>query len=138
MQLIRAVVGRLKDARGQSMVEFALVLPILLLLVFGVTEFSRAWMTLNVLTAAAREGCRVAVVTAPDTDAVTARVNEVCAAARVTPSSVAVAGPDPADIDRRVTVTVETDFLVLSAQVLGAFSGTIPLHASAVMRHESF
>lgn len=138
MELIRAVGRRLKDSRGQSMVEFALVLPILLLLVFGVTEFSRAFMTLNVITAAAREGCRVAVVTDPDTDAVMARVNEVCAAARVTPSNVAVAGPDPADVDRRVTVTVETNFQVLSAQVLGAFSGVISLHASAVMRHESF
>jgi Flp pilus assembly protein TadG len=47
------------------MVEFALVMPILLLLVFGVTEFSRAWMTMNVITAAAREGARLAVVTDP-------------------------------------------------------------------------
>jgi Flp pilus assembly protein TadG len=120
------------------MIEFALVMPILLLLVFGVTEFSRAWMTMNVITAAAREGARVAVVTDPDTDAVNARVNEVCAAARVVPTGISVVGPDPADPDRRVTVTVETDFAVLSAQVLGAFSGTIPLRADAVMRHESF
>jgi len=138
VEVIRLSARILRDRRGQSMVEFALVLPILLLLVFGVTEFSRAWMTLNVITAAAREGCRVAVVTGPDTDAVTSRVDEVCAAARVTPSSVTVVGPDPADVDRRVTVTVQTSFTVLSAHVLGPFNGTIPLHASSIMRHESF
>ena len=138
MELSRWIAARLRDRRGQSMVEFALVMPILLLLVFGVTEFSRAWMTMNVLTAAAREGCRLAVVTDPDVTAVSTRVNEVCTAARVTPSNVTVVGPDPADVERRVTVTVETDFRVLSAQVLGPFSGTIPLRASSVMRHESF
>lgn len=137
MELTRWAKARLRERRGQAMVEFALVLPILLLLVFGVTEFSRAWMTMNVITAAAREGCRLAVVTAPDTDAVTARVNEVCAAGQVVPSNISLVGPDPDDPDRRVTVTVQTNFQVLSAQVLGPFNGTIPLSASTVMRHES-
>lgn len=126
-----------RDSRGQSVIEFALVLPILLLLVFGVTEFGRAWMTMNVLTAAAREGCRVAVVTDPDVAAVNARVNELCSAARVVPTAVTVTGPDPADPDRRVTVIVQSDFQVIPGQVLGTFSGTIPLQSTCVMRHES-
>ena len=138
MELTRWAGTRLRERRGQAMVEFALVMPILLLLVFGVTEFSRAFMTLNVITSAAREGCRLAVVTGPDATAVTARVNEVCAAARVVPTNVAVVGPDPLDVERRVTVTVQTNFQVLSARVLGTFRGTIPLTASTVMRHESF
>jgi Flp pilus assembly protein TadG len=123
--------------RGQSVVEFALVLPLLLLIVFGVTEFGRAWMTLNVLTAAAREGARTAVVTAPDTVAVNARITELCSAARVTPTAVTITGPDPADPDRRVTVTVQADFQVLTGSILGAFSGTIPLQSTCIMRHES-
>jgi Flp pilus assembly protein TadG len=130
--------GSLRTERGQAVVEFALVLPLLVLFVFGATEFSRAWLTVNVLTAASREGCRLAVVTDPDVDGVIARVNEVCDAGRVTPTDVAVIGPDPNDPDRRVTVTVETDFRVLSGSVLGTFSGTIPLRSTAVMRHESF
>lgn len=130
--------GSLRSERGQAVVEFALVLPLLLLLVFGATEFSRAWLTVNVLAAASREGCRLAVVTEPAVDEVIARVNEVCDAGRVTPTDVAVIGPDPNDPERRVTVTVETDFRVLSGAVLGTFSGTIPLRSTAVMRHESF
>jgi Flp pilus assembly protein TadG len=127
----------LRNNRGQSVVEFALVLPILLLLVFGVTEFGRAWMALNVLTAAAREGCRIAVVTAPDAVAVNARITELCTASRVTPTSVTITGPDPLDPDRRVTVTVQADFTVIPGTILGTFSGTIPLQSACVMRHES-
>ena len=42
--------------RGQALVEFALALPLLLLLVFGVLEFGRAFKIKIVLTNAAREG----------------------------------------------------------------------------------
>ncbi len=34
-----------KRAHGQAMVEFALVIPVMLLLVFGVVEFGRAYYT---------------------------------------------------------------------------------------------
>lgn len=45
--------------RGAAMVEFALVLPILLLLVFGIIEFGRAYNVQTSLTAAARQAARV-------------------------------------------------------------------------------
>ncbi|MCH7549035.1 MAG: pilus assembly protein [Candidatus Krumholzibacteriota bacterium] len=122
--------------RGQAIIEFAFVLPMLLLVLFGITEFGRAWMTANILTAAAREGCRLAVVTGPDSTAVIARVTQVCGAAGVTPTAVLVSGPDPFDIQRRVTVTVQTDFTVFSGTILGTFTGTIPLGATMTMRHE--
>jgi Flp pilus assembly protein TadG len=118
-------------------VELALVLPLLLVVLFGIVEFGRAWMTMNILTGASREGCRLAVVTGPDLAAVDARVREVCDAARVVPTSITVVGPDPADLSRRVSVTVETDFQVLTGNLLGPFSGRIPLRAVTVMRHES-
>lgn len=52
-----------RDIRpGQALVEFALVLPILLLLVLGVIDFARAWNAYQVITDAAREGARLAVV----------------------------------------------------------------------------
>ncbi|GLI38928.1 hypothetical protein GHYDROH2_24290 [Geobacter hydrogenophilus] len=45
------------------MVEFALVLPLLMLLVFGMVEFGRAMYIKNMLNNAARAGARAAVVT---------------------------------------------------------------------------
>lgn len=51
---------------GQALVEFALVAPILLLLILGLVEFSRAWNTEQVLTDAAREALRSSVVANPD------------------------------------------------------------------------
>ena len=49
--------------KGQAMVETALVLFILVLFVFGITEFGRAMYTKNTLNNAARAGARVAAVT---------------------------------------------------------------------------
>jgi Flp pilus assembly protein TadG len=48
--------------RGQAVVEFALVLPLVLIMVISVFEFARAWNIQQVLTDAAREGARLAVV----------------------------------------------------------------------------
>ena len=51
---------------GQAVVEFALVIPILLLMILGLVEFSRAWNAKQVLTDTAREALRNAVVANPD------------------------------------------------------------------------
>jgi hypothetical protein len=47
---------RVLDDRGQSIVEFALVLPLLLILVFGVVEFGYALLDQHVVTKLTREG----------------------------------------------------------------------------------
>ena len=136
--MARGFLAVIRSNRGQAVIEFALVLPLLLLLCFGITEFGRAWMTMNILTSAAREGVRLAAVTGPDTPAVEQRVRDVCDAARVVPSAILVVPPDPNDPDRRVSVTVETEFAVLTGRILGTFSGTIPLRTTSIMRHEAF
>jgi Flp pilus assembly pilin Flp len=51
-----------RDESGAAAVEMALVLPVLILLVFGIIEFARAWNVRQTLTDAAREGARIAVV----------------------------------------------------------------------------
>lgn len=53
---------RVRFRGGQALVEFALILPLLLLLVIGLVEFGRAWNAFQVITDAAREGARTAVV----------------------------------------------------------------------------
>ena len=51
-----------RASHGQSLVEFALVLPIFLLLFFAVVDLGSAIFTFNSLTNAAREGARLAIV----------------------------------------------------------------------------
>jgi len=57
-----------KDNKGQAMVELALVLPVLLLLVFGIIEFGRVFGTYLMVTHGAREGARAGAVGIADTD----------------------------------------------------------------------
>lgn len=47
---------------GQALVEFALVLPILLLILMGIFDFGRAIFAYNEISNAAREGVRKAIV----------------------------------------------------------------------------
>lgn len=56
--------GRILAGRkeGQALVEFAIVLPLLLLLIVGIVELAAAWQTMQVITNAAREGARRAIV----------------------------------------------------------------------------
>jgi Flp pilus assembly protein TadG len=48
--------------RGQALVEFALVFPILMLMLLGLFDLGRAVFTYNTITNAAREGARLAIV----------------------------------------------------------------------------
>ena len=50
---------------GQALTEFALVMPIVLLLLIGIIEFGRAWHVQQVMTDAAREGARHGVLANP-------------------------------------------------------------------------
>lgn len=53
---------RVRGREGQALAEMAIVLPVLLLLVFGIIELSNAWRTFQVVTNSTREGARVAVL----------------------------------------------------------------------------
>ncbi len=61
MTLIR---HRISREEGVAAVEFALILPVLALLLFGVLEFGRVWSQYQVFQGAAREGARCAAVQA--------------------------------------------------------------------------
>jgi len=52
--------------RGAAAVEFALVLPVLLLVVCGIVDFGRAYNAQVALTQAAREGARLAALSQPN------------------------------------------------------------------------
>jgi Flp pilus assembly protein TadG len=53
------------ETKGQALLEFALILPILLMLVLGIIEFGRVWSINERVSDATREGARQAVIADP-------------------------------------------------------------------------
>ena len=129
-----------REQRGSAILELAFVLPLLLLLTFGVVEFARAWLVVNTLNHATREAARLAATTTPlavNDPAVVNRAQGILTVAGVTGAAVtntAAGGAPPA-----VTVTANYNFVFLTGigPLSGfSFSGTIPLSSSATMRYE--
>lgn len=122
-----------QEEHGAAAVELALVLPLLLLVVFGIIQFGIAYNAQLALSAGAREGVRALAINPGATDAV-ARTRQ--AAAPLAAGSVAVtttACPaSPAASDKaRVTATYLYDASANPAYsafrgVLGLFGGTVP------------
>jgi hypothetical protein len=75
---------RSSGRRGQALAEMAIVLPVLLILVFGIIEMASAWRTFQIVTNGAREGARVAILPNANTDRVIERVEEHLDAGRLT------------------------------------------------------
>lgn len=61
-----------KRQRGQAMTEFALLIPVMIMLVLGIIEFGRAFYYYSSIANAAREGARYGVVHAADQDGIRA------------------------------------------------------------------
>jgi len=52
----------IRDRAGQALAEMVMVIPVLVILVFGIIEFGLAFRTYQIITNSAREGARVAVL----------------------------------------------------------------------------
>jgi Flp pilus assembly protein TadG len=65
MQRVRSrrVLGLETERRGAATVETALVLPVFFMVMLGIVEVGRAFMVSQLLTNAAREGARTAIMT---------------------------------------------------------------------------
>ena len=70
--------------RGASAVEMAIVLPLLLLMIFGIIEFGRAIMVHQILVNAAREATRRAVIPGATDAQVLSRVSNYMSSAGIT------------------------------------------------------
>jgi len=80
---------------GQSLAEFALVLPIFLVLFFAIFDLGSAVFTYNSLTNAAREGARLAVVN-QDNASIIARAETQVSVAEINAPNVSIDFYDPA------------------------------------------
>ena len=80
--------GTLADESGQALVEFALVLPLLLLVTMGIVDFGRAWNVRQVVTDAAREAARTMVATSASQSQLLQVVNTAFAGAGMNQATV--------------------------------------------------
>jgi Flp pilus assembly protein TadG len=135
--------------RGSVAVEFALLLPVLLLLIFGIIDFGRAINDQITLTQAAREGARLAAL-GYSTSAVTTRAQSVTTANFLSPVTVTVtpltspacAAGAGVGVDAKVTVTYTYTFITpvgAFAAMFGtaSFGTTLALSATGEMPCET-
>jgi hypothetical protein len=111
----------------------ALVLPILLLLLFGIVEFGRLLHAQLQLQHAAREGARLGITGAPDAD-IEQRVFE--AAPTLDPARLSVLIAPPPDQRQRgasLIVTLDYTFVTVYPLIPG-WPAPVPLRAFLVMR----
>ena len=140
-----------RDQRGAALLEMAFTLPLLLLITVGIFEFGRAFEVWQVLTNAAREGARVAVLPGISDSMVTARVQQYANAgvldAGVTPTvtiqrdSTISYGSGTAS-GSKVTVSYPFRFIVLQGVARMIATGStvgapFTMAASATMRNEN-
>ena len=128
---------RNQSRSGAAAVEFAIVAPIFLLLVFGIIEFGRVMMVQQVLVNASREGARRAVLESATSAAVVDSVSSYLEAASVdVPESGISVSPDPAGVsnNRSITVGITVPFARVSWMPPFIYNGD--LEASTTMRSE--
>jgi Flp pilus assembly protein TadG len=136
----------IKSERGAALLETAITIPLLLLISVAIFEFGRAYQTWQVLTNAAREGARVAVISGTSDDQVRAAVRTYMTAGRLTNAAtapIAVQRNQPLG-DRSgsaITITYPFNFIVLNpvVRLVVPDSGTgapVNLSAFAIMRNE--
>lgn len=137
----RATAGRPRrdQRRGAAAVEFAIVVPIFILLIIGFIELGRALMVQQVLTNASRVGARSAAMLNSTQAEVSNVVAEYAEGVSVSSAQVEIS-PDPAAAATgdEITVTVSVDFSSVSWLPSPWFLNGATLTASSVMRKEGF
>ena len=103
-----------RRCRGTSAVEMALVAPLLIAIIMGQLESSRLGMVAQLLTTAAREGCRVAVIEGSTPDNVQKRVDAVLKGSGF---NVGTVSPTPGWQDAATGTPITISFSVPYSQV---------------------
>jgi hypothetical protein len=127
-----------KAERGQGIVEFALVIALLLLLVFGIIDFSRLFFAYATMSNGVREGARYAIVHPNDEAGIksAARAMMIVIGGEVEldvsfPDTDSLGNPGCRESFCRVVVTASSDFPVWTPIIPG-----FPIEAKATMHVE--
>ncbi|MDA0657753.1 MAG: TadE/TadG family type IV pilus assembly protein [Planctomycetota bacterium] len=139
ISLITTPLAIREKRRGTAVVEFAIVAPVFILLVFGMIEFGRMVMVQQMLTSATREGARMAVVEGAVAGTIETWVEDYLESMTVH-NGTATVTPSPLDnaaVGDPVTVTASVTFGNVSWIPVPMYLGNRVLTATSVMRRES-
>jgi hypothetical protein len=114
--------------RGAAALEFALIAPILVLLIAGIVEFGFVFQAQLALTHGAREGARMAAVGKYDAAVVINRASPVSPIVITTVPS----PPSAATSGQAITITLTNNY----RWTVLPFPGTVQLRGQATMRRE--
>ena len=137
---LHKVCGSFRKQRGAAAVEFAVVAPIFVLLLFGMIEYGRMVMVQQMLTNATREGARRAVLDGTTMADVKTTVNDYLTSGSITVNDDEITvTPDPsaASFGDPVTVSLTIPFTRVSWLPSPMFLGSANMSATSVMRRES-
>jgi Flp pilus assembly protein TadG len=127
-----------KKRRGTAAVEFAVVAPVLFLLMLGMIEIGRGVMVAQSLTSAARCACRKAIVDGSTSTTVTDAVATALAGTGISVYNVVVspANPSSAATGATVTVTINTTYRNVSWVPLPRYLASATIARSCMLPHE--
>jgi Flp pilus assembly protein TadG len=142
----RATLKRRRGERGTALIEAAITMPLILAICVGIFEFGRAYQTWQILTNAAREGARLAVIEGSTDGDVKARVKSYVLGTgfTLTDDQIAITRAIPlagAATMTRVQINYPFNFIVLNPvmQLLSSKSTTgagYTMQAATQMRNE--
>lgn len=126
------------DRRGATVVEFAVVAPLLFLLIFAALEFGRVVMVQQIITNAAREGARRGILEQTTVSEVKTTVIDYLADCSITGATVSVSPDDlgKAGFGDPVTVTVTVSYDQISWLPSPQFTDGVDLSVESVMAAE--
>ena len=132
MRIIRHRI--IKSEKGASAVEFALILPLLIMLVFGIVEFGIAFNNYVTITHAAREGARIAAVDLNNPDLKNIII-ERAFPVQITEDDIVISTTEEKNIGDPVEVEI-TYNISITIPLVGSWD--IPLKNKAIMRLEYY
>ena len=143
--LVRRLRACARAEEGAELIEFVIVFPILMLILAGILDFGMMFRSFEVVTNAAREGSRVAILPGYQLADVQLRVQEYLDASGLKSPVVTEMKSVPVKIGAKtftaqaVRVSYTYQMLVLSgvSNLFGGGVGNVPLQAVSVMRSET-